>query len=145
MSYGWFLLKILFSLKTSLGLRIQLTAKQVPVSISIKFGIPGNTSMIYDSSGSRYILKPIEKMTRFNNFSIQHPSEKSAIRVYHPTWVGEEQSELIENSSELKPGFFDQSKAFKFFVDNQPYDRALCSISDAAESLEFAYCLAKLL
>jgi hypothetical protein len=138
-------IKILSALKTNLGVKIQLVAKRVPISISIKFGIPGNTSMTYDSAGSRFILKPIEKISKFNGFSIQQPSNFSTIRAYHPTWLSEGEPQLVEDSSQFKPGFLNQSKAFKYFVDGLPYNRALCSISEAIESLEFAYSLARLL
>jgi predicted dehydrogenase len=138
-------IEILSALKTNLGVKIQLVAKQVPISISIKFGIPGNTSMTYDSAGSRFILKPIEKISRYNGFSIQQPSKVSSIRVYHPTWSGQGEPQVNEDSSQFKPGFLNQARAFKYFVDGESNKRALCSISEAIESLEFAYSLARLL
>lgn len=137
--------EILSTLKTELGLKIQLLVRNVPVLINIVFGVPGNTSMIYDLLGCRYILKPIEKMNRYNNFFIKHPSNKSTVRIYQPTWVGEEQPELIEDSSQFKPGFLKQSNAFRLFVDNQTPNLALCSIKHAVESLKLAYQLTRFL
>jgi hypothetical protein len=130
---------------TFFGLQLYMTANEIPVSLSIKFGIPANTSLNYEIPGSRYLLRPIEQLSRFNDFTIHEPTPTSSIRIYEPSWKGSESQVIKERTERLKPGFLNQATQFKNFFEKDQIASAMTSMADATQSLQFAFSLANLL
>jgi predicted dehydrogenase len=130
---------------TNLGVRVQMIANVTPVSLSIKFGIPANTSVIYDTPGTRYLLRPIEQLTKFNSFDIDEPTPTSSIRKYLPSWKGSEHQITNEPTLHLKPGFLNQATEFKNFLDKNLVGSAMTSMDDASQTLQLAFSLVRLL
>ena len=130
---------------TFFGLQVYMTANEIPVSLFIKFGIPANTSLYYETPGSRYLLRPIEQLSRFNDFAIHEPTPTSSIRIYEPSWKGLESQVIKEPAQRFKPGFLSQATQFKNFFENDQIASALTSMDDATQTLHFAFSLARLL
>jgi hypothetical protein len=130
---------------TFLGLQIFMIANGIPVALSIKFGIPANTSVRYETLGGRYLLKPIEQISRFNGFTIHEPTPSSSIRIYEPSWKGSESQVIKETADSLKPGFLNQATQFKIFFEQGHIGPAMTTMNDAAQTLQLALSLARLL
>ncbi len=130
---------------TFLGLRVCMSANGIPVSLSIKFGIPSNTSVSYETLGSKYLLRPIEQLSRFNNFAIHEPTPTSSIRIYEPSWKGSESQVIKEPAERLKPGFLNQATQFKNFSEKGKISPAMTSMGEAAQTLQLALSLTQLL
>ena len=130
---------------TFLGLQVCMTANGIPVSLSIKFSIPSNTSVNYETLGSKYQLRPIEQLSRFNDFAVHEPTPTCSIRIYEPSWKGSESQVIKEPAERLKPGFFNQATQFKDFCEKGKIAPAMTSIGDAAQTLQLALNLAQLL
>lgn len=130
---------------TFLGLQVCMIANEIPVSLSIKFGIPANTSLNYETLGSRYLLRPIEQISRFNGFTIHEPTPSSSIRIYEPSWKGLESQVIKESAESLKPGFLNQATQFKNFFEQGHIAPAMTTMDDAVQTLQLALSLARLL
>ena len=134
-----------FAKNTNVGFEVFFKIGKIAVTLSIKFGIPGNSSVSYDSDSSRIVLKPLEKLSRFNCFDIQEPTVESPIRRYVPSWNGKIENEIVEDSLNFKPGFLIQSRAFRDEILGVQKVNELCSIDSACASLNFAFQLSELL
>jgi hypothetical protein len=130
---------------SNLGFQVYMIANRVPVSLAIRFGIPANTFLSYDTLGTRYQLKPIEQLTRYNNFSISEPTSKSSIRIYQPSWTSSESQITYEPTAGLKPGFLNQVTEFKNFADKGVAAPSMTSIYEASQALQLAFHLSHLL
>jgi len=131
--------------KISVGVQVLLAIGEIDVTLSISFGVPGNSTIIYDSFSSRYVLRPIEKLMKFSGFDIEEPTQNSPIRKYNPAWTGIGEGELFENGYSFKPGFVKQSQAFYDELLGLNTVKTLCSIKEAYHSLDFAFQIAEFL
>lgn len=109
--------------------------------LSISNGVPENYQVSAFGWGMRIELKPLEIFTSFSGIEVREPSSDSPIRRYTPktntTW------QISQNDVRYKPGFFEQAKAFKVFVETKKIPLEAARFSDAQRCVEFCESLAR--
>jgi len=95
--------------------------------------IPSNFSITINIDNLVYELKPLEKLTIYQDMEIIQPTIEEPIRKYIP----KKKSQFIE-SSQFKPGFDDMYKSFMVFVRNEKATN-FCNIQDAQSTLNMCW------
>lgn len=102
----------------------------------ILFGAPTNTFIELIAHGEIFVAQPLEVLHKFNTLTITEPTIHSKIRSYTPNWVGKG-NQIVQSSSNFKPGFLEQAIAFKNFKDE--LNTNLCSVRENENNLRIAY------
>ena len=105
-------------------------------TLQILFGIPKNSSIEIFGDNFRCNLTPIESLELFDSFKILEPTDNESIRRYIPVWSKTTPS-FISSSSEFKPGFLSQAKAF-IQVCSGEESPLLCNLDEAIQTLDIA-------
>jgi predicted dehydrogenase len=101
----------------------------------IKFGPPENSEILFSTDKSSFLLKPIEKFSRFNTLVSADPTTEKPIRAYIPQWSGNG-ADSIYVRTDFKPGFLEQAKEF---VNQVPIlDRKLSTMAEARRATMLA-------
>lgn len=97
----------------------------------VTFGVPGNYSIEVIAQGARAELKPLEELRVYEGMEIIYPGEFIKVKKYLPKIASH-----TTDFDEFKPGFLNQSLAFKYFVKN-PSSVNPCSIEESALLSDF--------
>ena len=97
----------------------------------VSFGVPGNYSVEVIAQGARAELKPLEDLRVYKGMEITYPDELIKVKRYLPKIVSS-----TSDFDEFKPGFLNQSLAFKYFLEN-PTSVNPCSIEESALLSDF--------
>ena len=106
--------------------------------INIYFGSPTNSSITYQNSTYNLELKPLETLNRYNYLGVTEPNAKYKIRQYKPGWTPQSEKQTIFEDSSIKPGYYQQMKAFLNSASSTTERNSLATILDA----EFAFSIA---
>jgi len=101
--------------------------------LTILFGAPANTSIELINKGEIYVVKPLEILTKYDSLEIKEPTGSFKIRTYQPIWRGIN-NQIERCNLDFKPGFFEQSVAFKNHKSNQ--DTKLRTIYDNYKTID---------
>ncbi len=94
------------------------------ILINAHSNIPSNFSIKVNTNKCVYELKPIEKLSIYNEMKISEPTQEYPIRSYRPIL-----KDSFFEGGDLKPGFYEMYKNFKLFSENKSCNK--CSLNDA--------------
>lgn len=97
----------------------------------VSFGVPGNYSVEVIAQGARAELKPLEDLRVYGGMVIAYPDKLVKVKRYFPKIVNR-----TTDVDAFKPGFLNQSLAFKYFIEN-PASVNPCSIEESALLSDF--------
>jgi predicted dehydrogenase len=107
--------------------------------IQILFGAIQNSSLVFTAKRTRLDLKPIEVLTKFNQFEIIEPSDPIPIRKYVPVWNSSSGEGLTISNSNFKPGLLAQMGEFKSVVNHvKDVPTNLATVGDNFRTLQLA-------
>jgi predicted dehydrogenase len=100
----------------------------------VAFNSKRNTSIEFENPFLNISIMPLEKSQKYNNFQVIEPCADSNIRKYVPVWESSGGA-IIEEPSDLKPGFFGQYEEFYEVVEKGIRHTNLASLNDAHHAL----------
>jgi len=104
------------------------------ILLDLSFDSPMNFSIDILKNDQRYEMRPIEIGYKYNGMAINDPSEEIPIRRYMPNI---DQTVFVNNKYDfLKPGFYEQAKAFYDFCEHYELDSRLANLIDAKNALK---------
>ena len=106
--------------------------------MKISFNSRKNSAIFFENKEINAICKPIENLKIYNSFEIREPTSKQQIRKYVPTWNGDANGLVIEESAIEKPGFLSMYKEFFRVVKDNDNKSTLANLQDALSVLQKA-------
>lgn len=100
----------------------------------VAFNSKRNTSIEFENPFLNISISPLEKSQKYNNLQVIEPGADSNIRRYVPVWESTGGA-IIEEPSDLKPGFFGQYEEFYEVVERGIRHTNLASLNDAHHAL----------
>ena len=88
------------------------------INMVINYNASANFSITIDSQPTRYVLRPLELLTKISGMQVIEPTESIPVRRYQPLVVGEQITD--KNSNLFKPGFLGQAREFFEMLQGEP-------------------------
>lgn len=111
------------------------SARGDQIVIKASWNSPSNFSICLESEGRRFSLSPLEIGKLYEGMEVSEPSENNPIRTYSPKLIQEFPCSMGDS---LKPGFGEQMRDFRKFIETGEKSGALADLQDAHQAVLLA-------
>lgn len=93
------------------------TNNKIYATFKVYFGHPGKNEVIFHSGGIKIQLKPLERLRFFQGMEVVEPTRRRPLRSYQDKLIKEEIYDNKYYGVNYKPGFIEQARNLKKFVE----------------------------
>lgn len=105
------------------------------VQMILNYNASANFSITVDSGSRRFMLKPLEMLTIFDQMHVNQPTKSMPVKTYSPIQISQVQTD--DKASIFKPGFYYQYEEFHSMLKGQNVANG-ATLRDAYNALKIA-------